>query len=126
MVLAVTLLPSNEERVFWDSRNGKNCKSINLCNAKMTDDLKQTLLGFHAFTGSDYVSSVFTKGKEASWKKIIKNEKFIKVFQDFGFSWEIPQEIFQVIKEFSCSKYVFSCSSFNKVRGEIFSKRLSQ
>ena len=89
----------------------------------MTDDLKRALLGFHAFTGNDYVSSFFTRRKTVSWKKMVKNERFIKGFQEFGLSWEIPHE---VIEEFVCNIFGFSCYSVNKVRGKMFSKTLSQ
>ena len=78
--------------IFLNYGNGRNRKVINLCNANMTDDLKQTLLGFHAFTGNDYVSSFFTKEKAASWN-MFQNEGFIKGFQEFGLSWKILQEL---------------------------------
>ena len=50
----------------------------------MATDLKQALVGFHAFTGNDYVSSFFIKVKTASWKKMVKDEKYIQEFQEFG------------------------------------------
>ena len=52
-------------------------------------DLKQALLGCHAFINNDNVSSYFTKGKAASWK-IVKNERFIKELQESGLLWKIP------------------------------------
>lgn len=112
--------------VFLDSGNGKNHKAIKLCKDIMTDDFNQALLGFQAFTGNDYVSLFFTKRKAASWKKMVKNGRFIKRFQEFSLSWEIPQESSEVIGESLCSIYGFSCSSINKVRGKVFSKRFSQ
>ena len=44
---------------------------IKLSNVNMTDDLKQVLLGFHAFTGND-VPLFLTEGKAASWNRFIK------------------------------------------------------
>ena len=58
-------------------------------NVNLTDYLKRALLGFHAFTGNDYISLFFTKEKAISWKKMIKNESFINGFQEFGLSLEI-------------------------------------
>lgn len=107
--------------VFLDSGNGKNHKAIKLCKDIMTDDFNQALLGFQAFTGNDYISLFFTKRK-----KMVKNGRFIKRFQEFSLSWEIPQESSEVIGESLCSIYGFSCSSINKVRGKVFSKRFSQ
>ena len=41
-------------------------------------------MGFHAFTGNDYVSCFFTKGKKTCWKKITQNPRFLKCFADLG------------------------------------------
>ena len=65
MVLAVQLISSRKDRVFIDYVNGKNRKAIKLSNLNMATDLKQAFVGFHAFTGNDYVSSFFTKGRTA-------------------------------------------------------------
>lgn len=58
-------------------------------NVNLTDDLKWALLGFHAFTGNDYISLFFPKEKAISRKKMIKNESSINGFQEFGLSLEI-------------------------------------
>ena len=126
VVLAVSLISSSQDQVFTDYGNGKNLKAIKLSNANMATDLKQALAGFHAFTGNDYVSSFFTKGKIASWKKMVKDEKYIQGFQEFGMSWEIMQEIFEVLQEFVCKMHGFNCASVNKVRSNMFTKRLKQ
>ena len=63
MGLAVLLIYSSQDCVFIDYGNGKNRKAIMLSNVNMATDLKQALVCFHAFTGKDYVSSFFTKGK---------------------------------------------------------------
>ena len=68
-----------------DYGNGKNRKTIK----HQLNDLKRVLLGFHAFTGNDYISLFFTKEKAISWKNMIKNESFINGFQEFGLSLEI-------------------------------------
>ena len=69
MVLPVSLISSSKDPVFIDYVNGKNRKAIKLNNVNIATDLKQTLVGFHvyrfAFTGNDYVSSFFTKGRTA-------------------------------------------------------------
>ena len=75
-----------KSRVFIDYVNRKNRKAIKLSNMNMATDLKQALVGFHAFTGNDYVSSFFAKGKTATWKKMVKDEKYIQEFREFGMS----------------------------------------
>ena len=96
VVLAVPLISSSQDQVFIEFENGKNLKAIKLNNKNMATDLKQALEGFHAFTGNDYVSSFFTKGKIASLEKMVKDEKYIQGFLEFGMSWKIMQEIFEV------------------------------
>ena len=119
VVLAVSLISSSQDQVFIDY-------AIKLSNVNMATDLKQALTGFHAFTGNDYVSSFFTKGKIASWEKMVKDEKYIQGFQEFGMSWKIMQEIFEVLEELVCKMYGLNCASVNKVRGQMFTKRLKQ
>ena len=77
MVLAVSLISSSQDWVFIDYGNGKNHKAIKLSNVNMETDFKQALVGFHPITGNDCVSSFFTKGKTASWKRMVKDEKYI-------------------------------------------------
>ena len=86
MVFAVSLIFSSKDRVFIDYGNGKNRKAVKLSNVNMATDLKQALVGFHAFTGNDYVSSFFTEGKTEGWKNMVKNEKYIQGFQEFSLS----------------------------------------
>ena len=86
MVLAVLLNSSSQDQVFIDYVNEKNRKVINLSNVNMATYPKQALVGFHTFTGNDYVSSFFAKGKTATWKKMVKDEKYIQEFREFGMS----------------------------------------
>ncbi|KAG1714440.1 hypothetical protein GQR58_001385 [Nymphon striatum] len=62
LVLAVALLDSN--RVYQDYGKGKLRRGFWLNSISMDDQLKRALIGFHAFTGNDYVSSFFKKGKQ--------------------------------------------------------------
>ena len=41
-------------------------------------------------------------------------------------SWEITQELVEVLAEFLCKMYGFNCTSVNKVRSKMFTKRLKQ
>ena len=86
MVLTVLLISLSQDWVFINYGNRKICKAIKLSNVNMATDLKQALVGFHAFTGDDYVSALFTKGKTASWKKMVKDENYIQGFQEFDMS----------------------------------------
>ena len=37
---------------------------------KINEQGKEALIGFHAITGNDYISSFFGKGKRKCWKKL--------------------------------------------------------
>ena len=84
MVLAVSLISSSQDRVLIDYRDGKNRKAIKSSNVNMATDLKQALVRFQSFTENDYVSSFITKGKTASWKKIVKDERISGVWYVLG------------------------------------------
>ena len=57
---------------------------------------------------------------------MVKDEKYIQGFQDFGMPWEITQKIFEVLVEFACKIYGFNCTSVNKVRSKMFTKRFKE
>ena len=60
---------------------GKSRKVIKLSDIDMDADKKTALIGFHAFTGNDYVSSIFRRPREACWKLLEKNARYIRMFQ---------------------------------------------
>ena len=65
----------------------------------------------HTFSGNDYVSSFFLKGKTQVWKKILKNHQFIKVFGNLG------NFNFEDLEKFVCSLYGYPKQScVDKVR----------
>ena len=79
LILAASFLENR--RTYIDYGNGKLrigfwLNQINTIN----ENLKKPLIGFHAFTCNDYVSSFFRKGKKACWKTMKKNQKFVDAF----------------------------------------------
>ena len=64
----------------------------------------------HAFSGNDYVSSFFRKGKIAVWKKILSNPEFVDIFGSLGdFNYE-------EFERFVCALYGYpKHSSVDKV-----------
>ena len=77
MVLAVALIRSDCERLYIDYGSGKNRNVIFLADITMYENEKDALLGFHAFSGKDYISRFFKKGKSRGWKCMMKTEKFL-------------------------------------------------
>ena len=58
---------------FIDNDTGKNRKIIEVTSSQLSAEEKKALIGVHAFSGNDYVSSRFRKGKSAFWKLALKN-----------------------------------------------------
>ena len=57
-----------DTKVFIDNGTGKNQKTIEVTSSQLSAEEKKALIGVHAFSGNDYMSSFFRKGKSAFWK----------------------------------------------------------
>ena len=79
-VIMISKLLNNADRVFLDYGTGIHRKGMWLSDVDMPESETKCLIGFHAFTGNDYISSFFQKGKTACWKIVEKNSKFVEVF----------------------------------------------
>jgi hypothetical protein len=89
----------------------------------MSTNERDALIAFHAFTGNDYISSFFRKGKSVCWKIIKQHVKFETVFKLLGRSWELSEETFAMLEEFTCCLYGYKQKNVNKVRSKLFSKK---
>ena len=76
LILVVSLLYDYKERIVLDNGVGNSRKLIWLGNIDISRSTRNSLLGFHAFTGNDYVSSLFKKGKSVCWKVLQRYSKF--------------------------------------------------
>ena len=84
-----------------------------LSDIDMSDQRKSSLIGFHAFTGCDYNSSLFRRGKDKCWKVMTKFSKFEKVFAKLGTMSMLPLDDFCVLEEFVCNLYGFKEKDIN-------------
>ena len=85
----IGLLPEEQTSCFLDTGSGNNRKGLWLSDVDMSQDLKQALIWFHSFTGNDYTSSFFRKGKVACWKVVETNHRFLHAFKELGSAWEL-------------------------------------
>ena len=104
VILIAKVIPESS-RVILDIRNGKHRKAIKLSDVSLTNDEKAVLIGFHSFTGNDYCSAFFGKGKQTCWKMMIKNPKFLCIFSEFGEDWILREDIMGSLEEFVCLLY---------------------
>ena len=92
----------------------------------MTEDQKLSLIGFHAFTGNDYNSSFFRKGKQLCWKVLESKPKFVKTFCNLGVS-EIPSAmVTEELEEYVSLLYGAKKKRVNEARYMIFDNKLSK
>ena len=63
MIIAISLTDTSKH-VLVDYGNGKNRKGVWLNSIDFDDNIGAVLIWFHAFTGNDYASSIFKRGKQ--------------------------------------------------------------
>ena len=100
-VLAVALI-DDRNRVLSDYENGDNWKNFWLKSINISDKQRSAIIGFHAFTGNDYVSSFSLKGKKCFWEVAIKNSLFLVAFAKLGNYWNLEEQVILRLKEYVC------------------------
>jgi len=124
LVLVIALMSPYKERVFIINGSGAHRKTIWLGSLEFEDEVLNSLIGFHAFTGNDFVSSFFRKSKEHCWKVLEKNPKFYTVFQSLGSSLDLSDYVFSQLQEFLCHLYRHPKEKeVNTVRYRMFTKK---
>ena len=112
-VILIAKTIDTPERVILDFNKGKYRKLLWLSDIDMTDDEKKCLIGFHAFTGSDYTSAFFRKGKAICWKVLRSNSKFLQTFVTLGDEWMPSESLMNSLEEFVC--YLFGSLHLKKI-----------
>ena len=114
-------------QVFIDSGTGKNRKILDLAACELSATQREALLGLHAFSGNDYISSFFRKGKKACWKLLQGTEGFVTTFAELGTSSEPTNNVIEGIEKFTCALYGEKrLSSVDDVRRKIFWRNFSR
>ena len=83
MVLTLALI-DDLVKVYFHYSNGKCTRRMCLGAVGMKDEEKKALVGFHSFTGNDYIPSIFRKGKKHCWSITKSNESFLRAFTELG------------------------------------------
>ena len=114
---------AQRSRVKFDYGNGSNRKEIWLDQINLRADRRQALIGFHSFTGNDYVSTFFRKGKGECCKMMIKNDLFIEVITQLGNDMELSQQIKLVLERYVCRLYGSKKDTVKAVRFDMFERK---
>ena len=86
----------------------------------MSDGHKSSLIGFHAFTGNDCVSSIFRKSKKACWKVLRKNNRFVRAFSSLGSTWDLDEQLIALLEEYNFNLFGRKKKDIDLTRYEIF------
>ena len=123
IVLAVSLLFDFKEKIFLDSGSSGNRRLIHLASFELPDDYRAALIGYHAFTGNDYVSSFFTKGKKKCWNKLKEDPKYVQCFSSLGTRESPSEEQLQTLEEYVCVLYSTKLKNVNDARYQLFKRK---
>ena len=100
-ILMLFLLHQFEpKQVLIDNGTGSNRKIIDMSFPNFMQLQRQALAGVHAFSGNDYVSCFFRKGKKKFWDLLTKHERFIQTFADSGLFGHVMEKTKQECEEF--------------------------
>ena len=126
-VLLISRLLEFSSRVIVDSNKGKHREVFRLSDVGLTRDEKAALIGLHAFTGNDYTSAFFGKGKYMCWKTATKWPQLLHTFARLGDEWIPSNELLDSLEKFVCCLYGKSrAENVNDVRHRIFSTTYQQ
>ena len=89
-------------RIYVDNGVGKQRKILDITSSTLGIQKKKALLGLHAFSGNDYVSSFFRKGKQAFWKAMSSEEEFVRLFTRLGSSSQVSDDLVNGLEKFVC------------------------
>lgn len=81
----------------------------------------QALPAWYIFTGSDYESSFFGKGRRTCFKYFEKNQEYQIAFANFGLHEPTERDL-QLIEKYTCQLYNAECVTVNDARVKIFQK----
>ena len=115
LVVSAALLYNFKEHVVIDNGSGQSRKCIDLRSLQFSETKYSAMLGLHAFTGNDYLSSFFRKGKGRCWKLMQKYEEFEVCFTKLGSEPNLS-DLFESLEEYTALLYGAKSKSINEAR----------
>ena len=79
--------------------------------ASIGNDICDSLIELHAFTGCDTLSAFAESGNVKALGMIERQESDQKVFSELGKTWEVTTEMFDKIQQLTCHKYASSAKA---------------
>ena len=90
--------------LYLDNGVGSRRSLMQPSLSELCEEEKVAIIGFHAFTGNDYVSSFFRKGKKTCWKVAKRCKEFVSFFSKLGLEDDCDQLI-PAAESYVCALY---------------------
>ena len=123
-ILALSHFIDDGARVVLDTNTSTYRKVFRMSDIDLTPAQKTSLIGFHAFTGNDYNSSFFCKGKQTCWKLLECKPKFLDTFSNLGVS--SAETLEADLEEYVALLYGIKCKSVNEARYILFDRKFTK
>ena len=81
------------------------------------------MIGFHDFTGNDYVSSFFLKGQKRYWEVAIKSLLLLVAFAALGNDWKFEEKVISTLEQYVCCIFGSKRKSFDVIWADLFMKK---
>ena len=82
--------------MFIENGTGSQRKVLEINSCGLSDEQRSAIIGLHAFSGNDYLSSFFRKGKATCWKKA----GYVAAFSLLGSTYLVDTEVTQNIEKY--------------------------
>ena len=94
---------------------------IRKCAQYLGSGICKALIGLHAFTGCDSVSSFAGKGKKTVYRLVKTNPECLSTMQQLGECFDMPENIIEKIEKFVCVMYgLDKVGKVNEARYKLF------
>ena len=122
VLMAAHLKSQYGHRIFIINGSGTNKIKFWLKDLSIDDSQSRAIIGMHAFSGNDYVSSFFRKGKKKCWQVMIQYSQE-SAFEELGNDWDISQQLREELEIYVCRLYGCDEKDVNVVRWNLHNKK---
>ena len=122
-VILTGIFGSTSTPIVVDNGTGKHRKNVCVDSSALSDVQCRALVGFHAFTGNDYVSSFLRRTKKV-WEKVREDDKPLSFSDRLGVA-PLDDDLFAAGEKFVCMTYGDKkCGSVNLLHNKITEKNV--
>ena len=121
MLLAHSKKMSGRLALLTGQKEKKRLLDVSEMATKLGDNLCDSLIGLHAFSGCDSVSSFAGKGKKTHLNLMKSDPTCRQAMRGLGEDFEVSNELYKLCERYTCSLYgQVEGSDINKLRFQLF------